>query len=206
MTDDKPAAKKRHGTENRQRQKVTPIRWDMAEFNKAAAKANKAGLPFGTYLRSLALDGDVGPRSLNTPPVDKALLLRYQGQLGRLNNNANQIARGINEDEFYELPELRLVLKDYVTMRDAIFVALGTEPSPAMQDWDELIATARKSLEANPDAETVAIPAPLLRRILGGTAVAASTHPAPDAPAVASVKALKRSPRPSQFLPPEGNA
>src|SRR5215467_7970595 len=151
MTDEQqPAPKKRHGTEKRQRQKITPVRWEMTEFNKVSAKANKAGLPFGAFMRALALDGDAGARSQRIPTTDKQILLQWQGGLGRLNNNANQIARGINEDEFYSLPELRLVLKDYVAMRDAIFVALGKEPSPEMQDWDELIATGNKALAANP--------------------------------------------------------
>jgi hypothetical protein len=206
MTDDKPAAKKRHGTEKRQRQKVTPIRWEMAEFNKAAAKANRAGLTFGAFMRTLALDGDAGPRSQRIPPAERELLLRWQGQLGRLNNNVNQIARGINEEEFYDLPELRMVLKDYPAIRDAIFVALGKEPSPEMQEWDDFVATSMKSLEANPGGETVPIPAALLRRIIGGTAAQASAHPAPDAPAVASLKALKRSTVPSNSLPPEDHA
>jgi hypothetical protein len=206
MTDDKPAAKKRHGTENRQRQKVTPIRWEMGEFNKVAAKANRAGLAFGAFMRALALDGDAGPRSQRVPPADKALLLQYQGQLGRLNNNVNQIARGINEDDFYDLPDLRLVLKDYVTLRDAMFVALGKEPSSEMQDWDELIATSKKGLQAHPGAETIAIPAGLLRRIIRGTAAAASAQPDPGAKAIASVKASKRGTGKSNFLPPEGQA
>jgi hypothetical protein len=202
MTDEQPASKKRHGTENRQRQKITPVRWEMTEFNKVAAKANKAGLPFGAFMRALALDGDAGARSQRIPSIDKQILLQYQGQLGRLNNNANQIARGINEDEFYDLPELRLVLKDYIAMRDAIFVALGKEPSPEMQDWDDLIAAGKKALAANPAAETVSIPAALMRRIVRSTAVSATAQPAPDAKAVASVTALKRGKAQSKFLPP----
>ena len=206
MTDDNPAPKRRHGTENRQRQKITPIRWEMTEFNKVAAKANRAGLTFGAFMRALALDGEAGPRSQRIPPIQNETLLRYHGQLGRLNNNVNQIARGINEDEFYDLPELRLVLKDYVTMRDAIFVALGKEPSPEMHDWDDLIATAKKGLQANPGAETIALPAALLRRIIGGTAAAASVQPDPGAKAVASVKATQRGGVKSTFMPPGGHA
>jgi hypothetical protein len=206
MTDEKPAPKKRHGTEKRQRQKITPIRWEMGEFNKVAARANRTGLTFGAFMRALALDGDAGPRSQRTQPADRRLLLQFQGQHGRLNNNANQIARGINEDEFYDLPELRLMLKDYVAIRDAIFVALGKEPSPEMQDWDDLIAASKKGLETNPGADTVAIPADLLRRIIGSTTAQAAEHPAPNAPAVASVKALKRGSISSKFTPPEGNA
>jgi hypothetical protein len=206
MTDKQPATKKRHGTENRQRQKITPIRWEMREFNKVSAKANKAGLTFGAFMRSLGLDGDAGARSQRIPPVERELLLRYQGQLGRLNNNVNQIARAINSDEFYEMPELRSALKDYPAIRDAIFVALGKEPSPEMEDWDEFIATGKKALEAHPSAQTVPIPAALLRRIVNGTTVAASAQPAPDATAVASIKASKRRGVRSNFLPPEGNA
>jgi hypothetical protein len=206
MTDEKPAAKKRHGTEKRQRQKITPVRWEMTEFNKVAAKANKAGLPFGAFMRALALDGDSGPRAQRIPPADKQLLLQYQGHLGRLNNNVNQIARALNMDDFFDLPELRSVLKDYPAIRDAIFVALGKEPSPEMEDWDEFLAAARKGLDANPQAETIALPAALLRRIVAGTAAAASAHPEPDAPAVASVKAAKRGAGRGKFLPPEGHA
>jgi hypothetical protein len=206
MTDEQPAPKKRHGTENRQRQKITPVRWEMTEFNKVAAKASKAGLAFGAFMRALALDGDAGARSQRIPTVDKQILLQWQGALGRLNNNANQIARGINEDEFYDLPELRLVLRDYPAMRDAIFEALGKEPSPEMEDWDEFIAASKKALAADPTAQTIALPAALLRRIVGGTTAAASTQPAPDATALASVKASKRGTAKSKFMPPEGHA
>lgn len=206
MTDKKPATRKRHGTEKRQRQKITPIRWEMREFNKVAAKANKSGLTFGAFMRSLGLDGDSGARSQRIPPIERELLLRYQGQLGRLNNNVNQIARAINSDEFYEMPELRSALKDYPAIRDAIFVALGKEPSPEMDDWDEFIAASKKGLEAHPSAQTIPIPAALLRRIVGGTTAAASSQPAPDATAVASIKASKRHGGKSNFLPPKGQA
>jgi hypothetical protein len=35
-----------------------------------------------------------------------------------------------------------------------------------MQDWDEFVEQARKALEANPDAETVTVPAAFLRRVI----------------------------------------
>jgi hypothetical protein len=40
---------------------------------------------------------------------------------------------------------------------------------------------------------------------VAGTAAAASAHPAPDATAVASVKAAKRGASRGKFLPPEGH-
>lgn len=172
--------KSRSGSNKRQRDKVTPIRWAEAEFNKVAAKASDAGLSFGAFMRALGL-GEPGPRSQRIPPVQNELLLRLQGQLGRLNNNANQIARGINMRDFYELTELRQALKDYMPIRDAIFAALGKQPSPAARDWDEFVGVAGSALESQAGAETISIPASLLRRILGTTQSPAhdSMHPPP---------------------------
>jgi len=198
---------KRGGSNKRQRDCQFVVRCTRDEFNEIAGNARDAGLRGGAWLRAKGLTkGDPGPRSQHIPPVENELLIQLLGNLGRLNNNINQIARSINMGEFYELPELRQVLKDYPGIRDAIFIALGKEPSPGMKDWDDLIATSNKALEANPSAETVAIPAALLRRIVGSTAAAASVHPSPDAPAVASTKAAKRGIVRSNFLPPEGHA
>lgn len=194
MTAENPGAsspkKNRSGSNKRQRDKITPIRWAEAEFNRVAAKASDAGLAFGAYMRALGL-GEPGPRSQRIPPVQNELLIRLQGQLGRLNNNANQIARGINMRDLYDLPELRQALKDYMPIRDAIFVALGKQPSPAARDWDEFAAVAGSALETQPSSESIAIPASLLRRILGNSASPAhsSIHPVSPPPAQQGDKA-----------------
>ena len=121
--------KPRSGSNKRQRDKITPIRWNMDEFNRVAARANRSGLSFGAFMRALGL-GEPGPRSQKRPPIEKELLLKLLGSLGRLNNNANQIARSINYGDPCDLPELRLLLKDYAALRDLIFEALGKQPAP----------------------------------------------------------------------------
>ena len=171
---EKQRGKNRSGSDKRQRDKITPVRWAMAEFNIVAAKARTAGLPFGAYMRALGL-GDEGPRSQRIPPVEKELLLTVRGLFGRLNNNVNQIAKNGNSGFPVDLPELRLVMKDYPPIRDLIFKALGKEPGPDAQDWDEFEAAGRKALAASPGAETVAIPAALLHRMIANAA-------APDTP------------------------
>src|SRR5262249_44806527 len=148
------------------------------EFNEIAGNARDAGLRGGAWLRAKGLTkGDPGPRSQHIPPVENEILGTLMGALGRLNNNVNQIAHNLNKGEFYHAPDLRLVLKDYSPIRDAIFQALGKQPSPGIKDWDDLIGAATQGLDDNPDAKAILIPADVLRRIIGGTAAAAALHP-----------------------------
>lgn len=114
----------RRRSEKRQRNKITPVRWAAEEFNEVAAKADKAGLPLGAYLRRMAL-GHAGPRAQRRPPADHVALRQILGQLGRVGNNINQIARSINYGDPCDLPELKAALKDYMAIRDAIYDALG---------------------------------------------------------------------------------
>jgi hypothetical protein len=154
------------------------VRCTPVEFKDIAANADAAGHRGGAYLRGLGLKGSPGLRSRHVPPVRNELLEGIRGDVGRLNNNINQIARNMNRGDFYDLPELRQVLQDYPAIRDAIFRALGKEPSLETRAWDEFIDLAKDALQANPTAETVALPASLLLAIVSGTA-AASAAPKP---------------------------
>jgi hypothetical protein len=193
MTDEPLAAKKRHGSNKRQRQKITPVRWTMDQFNEVSARAAQAGLSFGAFMRALALQ-DPGPRSQRVPPVEKELLLRVLGQFGRLNNNVNQIAHNGNAGDPVDLPELRLVMKDYAPLRDAAFEALGKTPTgQALKTWAEIARQASQLLKSNPGAETIEVPADLLRRITRGLAPEAAQESNTDAPKQPSAR--------SQFMP-----
>lgn len=100
------------------------------EFNRIAAKADKAGLAFTAFLRAAALDGDVGPRAQRRPPVDHKALRQYLGQVGRLGNNINQIARALNSGEKAKLPELQQVLRACLDILNRINAALGKKHGP----------------------------------------------------------------------------
>ena len=183
MTNDVPAStgnpkKNRSGSSTRQRNCQYVVRCTRDEFNAIAASARHAGLKGAAYLRAQGL-GDPGERAQRTPPVEKELLTWYQGQLGRLNNNCNQIAKRGNSGFPVDLPELRQVLQDYTPLRDAIFKALGREPAPETRDWDEFKTVGNEALKASPGTDTVCLPADLLRRMIGNPPL--TTAPVPPA-------------------------
>lgn len=115
------------GSNKRQRGKTQPVRCTLEEFNAIAGKADKAGLSRGAYMRAAAL-GDAGPRAQRRPPADHRALRQILGELGRIGNNLNQIARALNTGEKTSLPELQKALRAYLDLRQAIFNALGKNP------------------------------------------------------------------------------
>lgn len=134
MTDKQPAPKHRHGSENRQRNKVTPIRWTADEFNIVASKANEAGLTLGAFLRTLGL-GDAGPRARRSLPVNDQLLIKAIGLLGKYGSNLNQIAYKLNANQKDALEaDFKGALKDWTEIRDMLFEARGKEPSRIAPD------------------------------------------------------------------------
>jgi hypothetical protein len=112
------------GSDKRRRPRQTLVRWTEEEFNAIAAKADKAGLACAAFMRAAAL-GDPGPRAQRRPPADHKALRKILGELGRIGNNLNQIARALNAGELASLPELKEALRAYMAIRDAIFEALG---------------------------------------------------------------------------------
>jgi len=172
-----PKPKKRGGSNKRQRRWLYVVRCTAEEYRKIAENANSHGLRGGAYLRAQGLEGDAGPRAQHVPPVENSLLSALRGDLGRLNNNVNQIAHNMNMGDYYSCHQLRQVLQDYPALRDAIFNALGREPSPETLAFDEFVALVKDALAADPKAKTVPIPAPLLLRIISGTAAAYATPP-----------------------------
>jgi len=128
MTDEQPAPKKHHGTEKRQRNKITPIRWAADEFNAVAAKADKAGLTFGAFIRALGL-GDAGPRARRSRPINDQILVRVMGLHGKYGSNLNQIAYKLNANASDALAsDFRGALKEWAEIRDLMFEAFEMEP------------------------------------------------------------------------------
>ena len=130
MTDEQPAPKKHpHGSENRQRNKITPIRWTTDEFNAVASKAGKAGLTFGAFIRALGL-GDAGPRARRSRPINDQILVKVMGLHGKYGNNLNQIAYKLNANAQDALAsDFKGALKEWEEIRDMMFEAFEMEPS-----------------------------------------------------------------------------
>jgi len=116
-----------HGTEKRLRTAHITVRLTPGERATIDGAAERAGLTCGSYLRQVAL-GAPTPRQVRRPPVERRELARLLGELGRVGNNINQLARIVNSGEEVEVKELTEALAALSPVRDAILQALGRDP------------------------------------------------------------------------------
>jgi hypothetical protein len=116
------------GSDKRQRPHTVACRLSDDEREVLRANANKAGLAVGAFLRAVGT-GNAGPRAQRRPPADHLALRQILGNLGRIGNNINQIARALNAGAQAHIPELPQALAALLEIRDAIFAALGMTPS-----------------------------------------------------------------------------
>lgn len=117
------------GSDKRRRSHQSLIRWTDDEFTSITDKADKSGLAVAAFMRAAGL-GSPGPRAQRRPPVDHKALRQYLGQVGRLGNNINQIARALNSGEKANLPELKEVLRACIDVLNRINAALGKNHGP----------------------------------------------------------------------------
>jgi len=182
-TERPPRKKRPRGSDKCQRNMQHTARCTPAEFNEIAGNASAAGMRVGAFLRGLGLKGNPGERSRYIPPVETELLKSLRGDLGRLNNNVNQIAHQLNMGGSVAPSYLRQVFLDYPGLRNGIFQAMGKEPSPDAEDWDEFIGFVKDAFAANPASATITLPAPLLLRIITSSAAGAAVPvPKPQPP------------------------
>jgi hypothetical protein len=108
--------------------RLLTIRWSAEQYAAVSAMADQAGMPVGTFLRTLAL-GSPGPRATRKPPIERRELARLLGELGKIGSNVNQIAKAIHQTQ--NLPswsELASIREDVTAMRAAVMTALGRDP------------------------------------------------------------------------------
>jgi hypothetical protein len=131
---DSQLPKSKHGSEKRQRNKITPIRWASDEFNKVAAKADKAGLSFGAFIRALGL-GDAGPRARRSRPINDQVLVKVMGLHGKYGSNLNQIAYKLNANAQGALAsDFEGALREWAEIRDLMFEAFEMDSSEVPPD------------------------------------------------------------------------
>jgi len=121
------------GSDKRQRNRRIIVRCTDSEFSAIFDRADRAGLYAAAYLRAAAL-GSPGPRAVRRPPVDRQELCRLLGELGRVGNNLNQIARALNVDDRPPLTEITTALTEFSAMRALVHAALGKNPDPRDAD------------------------------------------------------------------------
>lgn len=90
-----PPPCKASGSEKRQRNNKTDVRWDDAEYAALTEKAQQTGLSVNAYIRACAL-GTSGPRAQRAPHVNAVVLAGATAALNKAGNNLNQIAHAFN--------------------------------------------------------------------------------------------------------------
>ena len=122
MKDSEPRGARR-GTETRKKTRAVTSRYDAQEYAELEEAASRAGLTRASYQRIQSLS-EPKTRSTRRAPIERELLARVLGQLGKIGSNLNQIAHaanlglGLQGDVAASLAEIRAVLP-------LLFAALG---------------------------------------------------------------------------------
>lgn len=89
--------KSRRGSEVRKRSFLVTSRYDEQEFAELEEASRRAGLTRASYQRLQSLEKPK-TRSTRRAPVERELLGKVLGQLGKIGSNLNQIARAANSN------------------------------------------------------------------------------------------------------------
>lgn len=124
----KGARAKKRGSEHRQKGECIRARVSPAEKQEVTAKAERAGMTEGEYIRRHCIDAPE-TRAARRPNVDRAVLAEVVGHLGRVGSNLNQLARIANfEKRLTDADELHRALVELVEVMDTALVAMGRTP------------------------------------------------------------------------------
>lgn len=97
MSETKTGAKKR--SESRQKQERLTIRFSPSERAELEALAARSGLTLGSYVRSRAL-AEPTTRARRRPAIEQVAVSQWIGELGKVKNNLNQLAKKANSGNF----------------------------------------------------------------------------------------------------------
>ena len=127
MNESKPREARR-GTETRKKTRAVTSRYDAQEYAELEEAASSAGVTRASYQRIQSLS-EPKTRSTRRAPIERELLARLLGQLGKIGGNLNQIAHaanlglGLQGDIAASLAEIRAVVP-------VLLAALGRRSEP----------------------------------------------------------------------------
>jgi hypothetical protein len=94
----KAKAKRRHGSERRKRHSIIPVRSLPEQKERLKIQAAAAAMSVSAWLLSGRLGDDAVPvYRYRLPKIEAQAVARNNAELNCLGNNANQIARGVNQ-------------------------------------------------------------------------------------------------------------
>ena len=110
--------------------RIVTIRFTPEQYEQISEKANRAANDIGPMIRTIVL-GSPGPRAVKRPPIEKQLIAKLLGAIGKLGSNVNQIAKALNEGrDAPSRDDLAQMRADITLMRTAVMAALGRSTEP----------------------------------------------------------------------------
>ena len=112
------------GSENRQRSGQIAFRVTEEERAKIEAAADAAELTIGSFVRAKILKKSV-TKATRRPSLDREILGRALGMLGKVGSNINQIAKHMNSGGHTPAAEILKALNDFAILKEQILKAIG---------------------------------------------------------------------------------
>ena len=124
--DAKPERKTRSGSQTRRKPNMVTTAYNDEELAELDEAASRAGLTRASFQRVQSL-AKPKTRSTRRAPVDRELLARALGQLGKVGSNLNQIAKAANLDRM-ERADLGAALAEIRALAVVVMEAMGRKP------------------------------------------------------------------------------
>ena len=123
MRKQQPKAAK-SGSENRQRSGQIAFRVTHEERAQIEAAADAEELTIGSFVRAKILK-KVVTKEVRRPSIDREILGRALGMLGKVGSNINQIAKHLNSGGNVPNAEIAKALNDVSILKEQILKAIG---------------------------------------------------------------------------------
>lgn len=119
-----PQKTARSGTEQRQKSGQLAFRVSPEERAQIEAAADAAELTVGSFVRAKILKKVVTKPTFR-PSLDREILGRALGMLGKVGSNINQIAKHMNSGGHTPAAEILKALNDFAILKEQILKAIG---------------------------------------------------------------------------------
>lgn len=119
-------ARVRRGTETRKKSYVVSSRYDADEYVELDEAASRAGLTRASYQRVQSLMTPPKTRSTRRAPIERELLGKTLGQLGKIGSNLNQLAHDAHLDREVNA-EVKVAIEVLRALVPLLLRAMGRE-------------------------------------------------------------------------------
>jgi hypothetical protein len=120
-------ARSRSGSERRKKSIPVTSRYDETEYSQLDEAASRAGLSRASFQRVQSLTTPPKTRSTRRAPIDRELLAKVLGQLGKIGSNLNQLTHDTHLDRTDRVA-INLTVTELRGLLPYFLQALGRKP------------------------------------------------------------------------------